>query len=153
MGVNNMWNSGKNIPWLRYANVLLLYAECLNETGHTSEAVDYVNEVRKRAWENNIPADKQWNKGMSKDQFFEALMTERVRELFGERWRRFDLVRTGKFLEYVKARNKWANRYGTIQNLINIGLSLSPRSTRMTISSAQTRMKGIDEYLGFRFRV
>ncbi len=115
MGVNNMWNSGKNIPWLRYANVLLLYAECLNETGHTSEAVDYVNEVRKRAWENNIPADKQWNKGMSKDQFFEALMTERVRELFGERWRRFDLVRTGKFLEYVKARNKWANRYGTIQ--------------------------------------
>lgn len=113
MGVNNMWNSGKNIPWLRYANVLLLYAECLNETGHTSEAVDYVNEVRKRAWENNIPADKQWNKGMSKDQFFEALMTERVRELFGERWRRFDLVRTGKFLEYVKARNKWANHMVT----------------------------------------
>ena len=114
LGINNMWYSGKNIPWLRYANVLLLYAECLNETGRTSEAVDYVNQVRNRAWEFQIPADKKWSNGMGKTEFAEALMTERVRELFAERWRRFDLVRTGKFLELVKERNKWANRYGTI---------------------------------------
>ena len=115
MGVNNMWNSGKNIPWMRYANVLLLYAECLNENGKTAEAVSYVNQVRRRAWENALPSDMEWKAGMSKTEFFDALMTERVRELFAERWRRFDLVRTGKFLEYVKAHNKWANRYGTIQ--------------------------------------
>lgn len=114
MGINNMWHSGKDIPWLRYGNVLLLYAECLNELGRTPEAVDYVNQVRTRAWDFNLPADKEWQSGMSKDQFFEELMTERVRELFGERWRRFDLVRTGKFVEYVKARNKWANRSQTI---------------------------------------
>ena len=52
---------------------------------------------------------------MSKEAFRDAIMTERVRELFGERWRRFDLVRTGKFYEYVKERNKWAKRSGTIQ--------------------------------------
>ena len=52
---------------------------------------------------------------MSQEKFRDELMTERVRELFGERWRRFDLVRTGKFYEYVKNRNKWAKRSGTIQ--------------------------------------
>lgn len=114
MGINNMWHSGKNIPWLRYGNVILLYAECLNETGQTAQAVEYVNQIRRRAWEGDLPADKAWDSGMSKDKFSEELMTERVRELFGERWRRFDLVRTGKFVEYVKTRNKWANRSQTI---------------------------------------
>lgn len=113
MGLNNMWYSGKNIPFLRLGNAILLYAECLNELGQTSDAVIEVNKVRARAWEWDLPADMAW-KNMSQDQFREEIMTERVRELFGERWRKFDLVRTGKFLEYVKARNKWANRYGTI---------------------------------------
>ena len=52
---------------------------------------------------------------MSQSQFREEIMTERVRELFGERWRKFDLIRTNKFLELVKERNKWAKRSGTIQ--------------------------------------
>lgn len=115
MGINNMWNSGKNIPFLRLGNAILLYAECLNEIGQTSAAVDQVNRVRRRAWENSLPADKTWSSGMSKEQFREEIMTERVRELFGERWRKFDLVRTGKFVEYVRARNKWANRYQAIE--------------------------------------
>lgn len=114
MGFNNMWNSGKNIPYLRLANAILLYAEALNEIGQTSEAVKQVNRVRRRAWENMLPADKAWSEGMSKDEFREAIMTERVRELFAERWRKFDLVRTGKFVEYVKTRNEWTKRSGTI---------------------------------------
>ena len=39
-----------------------------------------------------------------------------MRELLGENWRRFDLIRTGKFVEYVKERNKWAKRSGTIDS-------------------------------------
>ena len=76
--------------------------------------MEQVNKVRERAWDFDLPAEMRWS-GMSQDQFRTELMTERVRELFGERWRRFDLVRTGKFLEYVKERNKWAKRSGTIQ--------------------------------------
>lgn len=113
-GYNNMWYSGKNIPWLRLGNAYLLYAECLNELNRGDEAVEWVNDVRSRAWEFNLPADKAWQP-MGKEAFRDAIMTERVRELFGERWRRFDLVRTGKFYEYVKERNKWAKRSGTIQ--------------------------------------
>ena len=33
----------------------------------------------------------------------------------GERWRRFDLARTGKLVEAAKAHNKWTKRSGTIQ--------------------------------------
>jgi hypothetical protein len=114
LGYNNMWYSGKDIPFLRLGNAILLYAECLNEIGQTAEAVKYVNDVRRRAWEGSLPADKTWSSGMTKDQFRDEIMTERVRELFGERWRKFDLVRTGHFVEYVLARNEWAKRSGTI---------------------------------------
>lgn len=113
LGLNNMWNSGKNIPLLRYADVLLSYAECLNELNRTSDAVEIVNQVRNRAWGFNIPADKKWA-DMGKDEFRIKILDERMRELFGEGWRRFDLIRTGKFVEYVKTRNKWARRSGTI---------------------------------------
>ncbi len=114
-GINNMWYSGKNMPYMRLANAILLYAECLNEIGRTAEAVRQVNIVRNRAWDFSLPADKAWSEGMSQSQFREEIMTERVRELFGERWRKFDLIRTNKFLELVKERNKWAKRSGTIQ--------------------------------------
>ena len=44
-----------NIVLMRYANVLLMKAEALNELGRTSEAIPLVNEVRKRA---GMPAMK-----------------------------------------------------------------------------------------------
>lgn len=103
LNINNMWNSGKNIPWLRLGNAILLYAECLNELGQTSDAVTQVNKVRARA------GVAGWTT-MSQDQFRTEILTERVRELFGENWRKFDLIRTGKMVELVKARNKWTNR-------------------------------------------
>ena len=53
---------------------------------------------------------------MGKEEFRNNIMDERIRELIGENWRRFDLIRTGKFVEYVKERNKWAKRSGTISD-------------------------------------
>ena len=53
---------------------------------------------------------------MSQDAFRIAIMDERIRELFAEDWRRIDLIRTGKFVELVKARNQWAGLSGTIQS-------------------------------------
>ena len=43
------WRSGINERLLRYADVLLMYAECLNETGDTPGAYTYIQMVRDRA--------------------------------------------------------------------------------------------------------
>jgi hypothetical protein len=75
-----------NFPVLRYADVLLMKAEALNELGKTVEAQTPLNEVRNRAGLSNIT-------GLSKDAFRETVLHERRMELAfeGQRW--FDLVR------------------------------------------------------------
>ncbi len=42
-----------NVSVIRYADVLLLYAECLNDKGETTEAINIINKVRARV---NVPA-------------------------------------------------------------------------------------------------
>ncbi len=114
--IANMWNSGKNFAVIRLADIILLYAECLNELGNTAEAVALVNDkIRTRAWGGNLPDSLRWNTGMSQDDFRSKVMDERLRELCFEGWRRMDLIRTGKFVDLIKARNRWANESGTIQ--------------------------------------
>ncbi len=115
--INNMWNSGKNFSVIRYADVLLLHAECLNEKGQTAEAVQIVNnQIRTRAWGGTLPDAMKWNTGMSQTDFREKIMDERMRELCFEGWRRIDLLRTNRFVDMIKARNKWAKESGTIQD-------------------------------------
>lgn len=116
LGFNSMYYSGKNHPFIRFADILLLHAECLNELGQTATAVNTVNDkIRTRAWGGTLPDDKKWNTGMSQDEFREKVMDERMRELCFEGWRHIDLIRTGTFVKLVKARNRWANESGTIQ--------------------------------------
>lgn len=110
---NSMYYSAKNICWLRLADAYLLYAECLNEVNRQSEALQWVNKVRKRGFNNDLPAAKEW-KSMDKETFRDRILDERMRELMGERWRKFDLLRTGKLLRLVNERNKWANRFGSL---------------------------------------
>ena len=43
-------DSNNNFPIIRYADVLLMYAEALNENGKTSQACDYLNQVRRRGF-------------------------------------------------------------------------------------------------------
>lgn len=79
-------NNPMNFPVLRYADVLLMKAEALNELGRTSEAETPLNEVRARA---GLPAVK----GLDKAAFREKVLHERRMELAfeGQRW--FDLIR------------------------------------------------------------
>lgn len=111
----SFYHSGKNYMYLRFADILLCYAECLNETGRTSEAIEIVNQVRTRAWGGTLPADKRWS-GLSQDQFRTDIMDERMRELCFEGWRRMDLIRTGTFVNLIKERNPWAKEKGTISD-------------------------------------
>lgn len=114
-GEKSFYNTGKNVYYIRYADILLLLAECLNEEGATAQAVDLVNQVRARAWGGSLPAEAQWS-GMSQDEFRTNLMDERMRELLCEGWRRMDLMRQGKevFVREVKEKNAWAKANGTL---------------------------------------
>jgi hypothetical protein len=89
---------GTSIPILRYADVLLMYAEALNEanSGPTPEAYDALNKVRQRAGLDKLS-------GLTYQAFKEAVWLERRLELVFEGSRRFDLVRTGRLLDAVKA--------------------------------------------------
>ncbi|WP_454802140.1 RagB/SusD family nutrient uptake outer membrane protein [Mucilaginibacter phyllosphaerae] len=119
-GSLSFWLSGKNIFYLRYSDILLCYAETLNETGSTAAAVQLVNTtVRKRAWGGTLPMAAMWNNGMSQDEFRAKMLDERMRELCFEGWRRMDLIRTGKLVDLVKQRNKWAKESGAIQAFHN----------------------------------
>lgn len=77
-----------NWPVLRYADVLLMLAEAINEqSGPTDDAFTYLNRVRQRAGLPSVSA-------MDKTAFRSAVLNERRLELAFENWRWFDLKRT-----------------------------------------------------------
>ncbi len=86
------YRSPNNWRYIRYADVLLMYAECLNETSQTSKAYQYVDIVRQRAGLAKLSVVKP---NLSKDDFLTQLKHERVTELSGEGHRWMDLARWG----------------------------------------------------------
>jgi hypothetical protein len=84
---------------IRFADVLLMYAEALNGIDQTTEAYEYVDRVRERAGLEKLSVVKP---GLSKDQFLTQLMHERITELTGEDVRWFDLARWGYFDDQAK---------------------------------------------------
>lgn len=107
---NKLINNDKsNVNWyfLRYADVLLLYAEALNEWkgNPTPEAYAAINEVRRRAFGNN---DHDL-KGLSPEEFRQAVQDERAYELAFEGHRRMDLVRWGIYYKTVKTTSNAIN--------------------------------------------
>lgn len=91
---NEDYYSQVNYRLIRYADILLMYAEALNELGQTADAYQYVNTVRARA--NMAPlATAHPEIGTNHDLFLARLKKERVLELCGESVRWFDLKRWG----------------------------------------------------------
>jgi hypothetical protein len=95
-------DNGNNIPIIRYADVLLMYAEALNETGYqpAGEAFFYLNEVRKRA--SLLP--KTAIDLPNQQAFRLAIEQERRVELAFEGHRWFDLVRTGRAVAVMNSK-------------------------------------------------
>lgn len=90
-----------NFPILRYSDVLLMYAEALNElnNGPTTEAVNAVKEVRKRAFRGD-EAKAAAGIPSTHDDFLTFIQQERKLELAFEGLRRTDLTRWG--IQYEK---------------------------------------------------
>jgi hypothetical protein len=80
---------------LRYADVLLIKAEALNELDRTGEAVDPINQIRRRAYRQPLAQASIYDipSGISQDAFRDSLREERFKEFVYEQQRWFDLVR------------------------------------------------------------
>ncbi|CCH01725.1 RagB/SusD domain protein [Fibrella aestuarina BUZ 2] len=85
-------NPGYNWPFIRFADVLLMFAEAENElTGPTPAAIAAFEEVRKRAFPKGSAA--VGTTPATKAAFFDALVNERYLEFGSEGIRKFDLIR------------------------------------------------------------
>jgi len=107
------WRSGINERLMRYADVLLMYAECLNELGQTNDAYQYIQKVRNRVGLPNLATVKP---GMSQAEMREQIGHERFLE-FSLEGHRFDDIRRWGWLQdatklaWLKARDPEFNTY------------------------------------------
>lgn len=91
---NEDYYSQNNFRLVRFADILLLYAEVLNELGQTAAAVPHVDRVRARV--GMAPLATAYPAALaSKDAFRDRLKIERALELSGESVRWADLKRWG----------------------------------------------------------
>ncbi len=93
-------SQGHNRRIIRYADVLLMAAEALNENGKTTEALTYLNMVRERARQGNssiLPDITETDQALLRD----IILEERRHELALEGHRYWDLLRTGKAAEVL----------------------------------------------------
>lgn len=99
------YDSNNNWPVIRYADVLLMYAEALNENGNTTRACDYLNMVRRRGFGYQTNATTLYDANTSDKATFRLLVEhERRVELAFEGHRWFDLIRTGRAVEVMTSK-------------------------------------------------
>jgi len=88
-----------NYRLMRYADVLLMYAEALNELNRTAESYEYIQEVRDRA---GLPDLATTKPNLSQAQMRDQIAHERALEFAIEGIRIHDIVRWGWFYDSVK---------------------------------------------------
>lgn len=93
------WWTGKNLRIIRLGEVYLIKAEAANESGNTADAIAALNKIRNRAGLANTTATDQ--AGLR-----EAIYKERRVEMAMEHDRWFDLVRTGRAGQVMRAHGK-----------------------------------------------
>jgi len=106
-------NTDMDVIYLRTADIMLIYAEALNElnSGPNATAYEMINAVRKRARFNGtteLPVLPDLS-GLDYQQFKDAVLKERRWELVMEGSRYHDLVRMGKLIERVETAKPAAN--------------------------------------------
>lgn len=113
-------NSDAFFPILRYADVLLIYAEAANEyhEGPTTDAYARLNLLRSTRSASDAPA------GMSREQFRSFVLAERGREFALEGIRRFDLLRWNVYLPVMNKISAGQNNISKVRSLRNMLLPI-----------------------------
>jgi len=136
---DNLTRSNWGPYWIRYSEVLLVYAEALLKTNSsTTDVAKYINEVRKRAFVTTSKVDqpavfRKFQEGLRSineseftstfavkpsDDLMKAIKHERRVELALEGFRLYDLVRWNEYASTMKA---FYSKYGFADKGINAG--------------------------------
>jgi hypothetical protein len=113
--------SGNNYPLMRYADVVLMYAEAYNKVNQPVDgnpAYQAVNSIRTRA---GLPALS----GLTQDELHNAILNERRLELCFEGHRWFDLVRTETFLSTLQSKSYAATEEDKLMPIPQFELDLN----------------------------
>lgn len=157
LGSNSTGNTGINSIRMRYADVLLMYAEALNEVnnGPTGEALELLKTVRRRAFAAGDRAemvDSYVDRLTDKESFFNAIVNERKWEFGGEGIRKYDLARWNRYGEVVyDLYHKIQNWGRASQGAYVAGVDSVPRAIYYTWKTNDEGRKvllfhGINEY-------
>lgn len=121
-------DADNNWPILRYADILLMRAEALNELGYApdGEAFEILNRIRQRAGLTATTSAELPDQG----RFREALAHERRVELAFENHRWFDLVRTGRALETLRAQGKSIQEHQLLFPIPQVQIDINPDQIR-----------------------
>ncbi len=103
--------TGLRYPVIRYSNILLMYAEALNEVNQSPPQAAYeaINRVRQRARAVGTPEEQPPSvypnlSGLTKEQFRDSMLVEQAREFIGESDRRLELLRHDRFIQSAQER-------------------------------------------------
>lgn len=138
-----------NYPILRYADILLMYAEAYNEcNGPDSEVFENcILPIRDRAGISTRPFDGNYD---TKETFRQLVRNERGRELVFESLRKYDLIRWGIFVEEMKKytedtySGEWASGSTEAAAARIIAASVQPRHILLPIPNIEL---GVNEAL------
>lgn len=145
-------NVGVDWPIMRYADILLMYAEAANEIsgGPTAAAIDAVNQVRRRAFgvkDNSY--DLTATDVAGKDAFFNAIVKERLLEFGGEGIRKYDLIRWNllgtKIAETREKLKRFQNSAGEYANVPQV---VYVKASAFSNTGASDELKSLDIYGG-----
>lgn len=99
-GILSTYDSN-NYKIFRYADALLMMAECWYHKGEDQKARDYIDVIRLRAGLTRMPA-------LTGQDLMNEIMVERAKELFGEYHRKWDLVRWGVWYDRTRTYNSYS---------------------------------------------
>ncbi len=138
VGGTDAFTAGFNYHVIRYADVLLMYAECLANTGKIGDAAKLVQQVRNRA---NLPNREAEFAALSLADFMKQLEHERIMEvpIEGKRW--YDIKRWGFLndpakLAELKAHDFEFNTFAAGKDFIPIAQTELDRNPNLVGNSA-----------------
>ena len=121
---------GMDRPVMRFAELMFIYAEAANETGHSDVSIQMLKDIRKRA---GIEPGDDGNYGLpaapTREQIRDLILYDRNIELCFEGHRFYDLRRTRKMMDKLAGLKKYGLE----------SIAINPDGTDMPINTAKDK--------------